>query len=437
MAKTDIFIKTYHKDFHLLEWCLRSINSFARGFNQVIIVSDIGHDVPDICCGIPIKVHYVDVGDKLGYLWQKSIKLSWYEYTDADDVLILDSDEMLTVETTPDSFKDGEKYIWHYKHWVSAVKPLSNNYISILLGRTTIYSNPLEKGFIFERKTSVLLNNFICQKFNYSSIWDVFISKELFLINEYTIYGCFLGFFGSQYNKIFITDEESIFGDTIRNIRSWSIGTLKYRTNPQFLQNDKPTYNFLVSFRRSGRHLAERLLRKYNFNFWQHWPDVPDVPDYNTLILVHEEAGDYKFLDSCNKAIVFYRKDIVKQIDSILRFDKKLNELQVRDLNGITEHQTCSSEICYDEHIPEISKLKFVYNKFVKLLVNSNNPNLLIVDYDSLVTDPHKTLFEMLQFLDTNINDLVNFERFIKDENISYKNTISSEKYNELKALLE
>ena len=36
----DIFIKTYHKDFIWLEYCIKSIKKFCKGFRDVVIVSD-------------------------------------------------------------------------------------------------------------------------------------------------------------------------------------------------------------------------------------------------------------------------------------------------------------------------------------------------------------------------------------------------------------
>jgi hypothetical protein len=118
LDKIDIFIKTYVNDFIWLEYLLKSVNKFAQGFRNVIIISDNdGNNIPESILKImPVTVKYVDVPNKMpdklshlpGYLWQQIIKINWMDYTDADAVLILDSDEMLTSSIRVSDFMDDQ-----------------------------------------------------------------------------------------------------------------------------------------------------------------------------------------------------------------------------------------------------------------------------------------------------------------------------------------
>jgi hypothetical protein len=112
--KTDIFIKTYPKDYPWLEYCLRSIVKFASGFRRVIVISpdtNFGFEIPR---GIEVQL----VQDREpGYLWQQAVKLRADAYTDADEILFMDSDCIFTEQVSPETFKRGDKVLWMMTPW--------------------------------------------------------------------------------------------------------------------------------------------------------------------------------------------------------------------------------------------------------------------------------------------------------------------------------
>ncbi len=113
MPGIDILVVTYVNDFMWAEYCIKSLKKYARGFRNVILVSD--DEVPESLSSImPINIVHVkqpsifppNLEHRPGYVWQQYLKLNWMEYTDADAILVIDSDEMLTKELTPSDFRD-------------------------------------------------------------------------------------------------------------------------------------------------------------------------------------------------------------------------------------------------------------------------------------------------------------------------------------------
>ena len=169
----DIFIPTYFADFIWLEYCLKSIKKYASGFRNIIVVSDNdGNIIPDNIVNImPIKLFYTPIpkipttySGRPGYLWQQLLKINWVNYTDADAVFILDSDEMLTKPLTPSLLRDDHgRFRWIYRNWGAS------NYGA---GSADCWYEPTKSilkidpkfesmccaGFIFERHTT---HNFI------------------------------------------------------------------------------------------------------------------------------------------------------------------------------------------------------------------------------------------------------------------------------------
>jgi hypothetical protein len=230
---TDIFIKTYHKDFVWLEWCLKSIKKFAHGFNTIIIVSDDdGNTLPESFSEIiPFKIFYVGLPEKrptdvehgLGYLWQQNIKLQWYDYSDANEVLILDSDEMLTVPTCPDSFKTDGKFHWFFRDWNDMGNGACwRKSTEEILDCRTKNSGMCITGFILNRETSIALKNHICTVHGTHTIWDIFVVKDMRTASEFNIYGCFIENFNrTEYTMLYLDHANTYFNSTIKKDWSW------------------------------------------------------------------------------------------------------------------------------------------------------------------------------------------------------------------------
>jgi hypothetical protein len=222
----DIFIKTYHEHFSHLEWCLKSIKKFASGFRNVIIVSDAdGRIFPlSLIEILPVKVIYKFFPEKWpensvhtpGYLWQQIVKLKWTEYTDADAVVILDSDEMISRPITPDTFRDGYgRWRWSFRDWKEA-------------GDADVWKKPTEEvlkfepkyeamvcsPFVLERKTTINFIEYLKNIHRASDLYDVFFKYDMTRFSEYNAYGSYVYKFDNQTTYYF--NEVSKGGKFIR-----------------------------------------------------------------------------------------------------------------------------------------------------------------------------------------------------------------------------
>jgi hypothetical protein len=199
---TDIFIKTYHGDFCWLDGCLKSIKKFCSGFRDVVIVSDDGKLLPPKLLEIlPVKVFYVPITDKfpenmavgVGYAWQQNIKLEWYKYTDADMVIVVDSDEMFTSQVTPEHFMTNGKLNWWARTWAEVPeckfhKPSTD----LILQTDTPYETMIFPVFPLHRQTTIECIQYLCKLHDVSCFWDIILKHNLKHISEYNIFGNYI-----------------------------------------------------------------------------------------------------------------------------------------------------------------------------------------------------------------------------------------------------
>jgi hypothetical protein len=108
---TDIFICTYWKDAGWLEYCLRSVEKFAKGFRQTIVVYPIRDEgtLKPLCDKFPFVLAVpVDEPEGRGHEFQNAVKTSCDTFSDADYFLHIDSDCLFTEEASPpDYMTDG------------------------------------------------------------------------------------------------------------------------------------------------------------------------------------------------------------------------------------------------------------------------------------------------------------------------------------------
>jgi hypothetical protein len=136
---TDIFIRTYAKDARWLEYCLRSVDKFARKFRHVVVVYGSNDEgvIGPIVRAHPNTVSLHDVPSGNGYADQLTSKISCDEYTDADYFFHVDDDCVFTAETTPLTHTTGGKPdVWFDRydskwlkdhHGVQARKPCTEH----------------------------------------------------------------------------------------------------------------------------------------------------------------------------------------------------------------------------------------------------------------------------------------------------------------------
>lgn len=204
---TSIFIKTCPKDHAWLKYLLPSIEKYADGFKDVIIVSDTGTVIPraylNFIKKIPVRTHYIRVPTPtayypkitmgVGYLWQQYVKLNWFKLCNSDSVMILDSDEMLCKPLTPDQLKHDGKWIWTYRLWKEADSAICwKQPTDLILRKNTPYEAMCETGFVLTRTVTTNLLNYICQMHSISNLWELVTKKRMGTFSEYNIYGSFI-----------------------------------------------------------------------------------------------------------------------------------------------------------------------------------------------------------------------------------------------------
>lgn len=109
-----IFIKSYHKDYKLLYYALKSIQLNVKGNYDVVLILDKGDELPDNINQLlnnNIRVVWVQREGK-GYLWQQYCKISAHRFTNSEYIMFSDSDCMFDHEINVDEFiKDAKPEI--------------------------------------------------------------------------------------------------------------------------------------------------------------------------------------------------------------------------------------------------------------------------------------------------------------------------------------
>lgn len=116
----DILIKSYPPDYERLGYCLRSLWKFAHGFRNIVLIVPHGtqNSLPK---NAPQAIPVVEFGE--GYMYQQALKANAHEFTDAEYVLHIDSDTMLTRPITPLTFMNEGKPWWLYTPYSEIVCP--------------------------------------------------------------------------------------------------------------------------------------------------------------------------------------------------------------------------------------------------------------------------------------------------------------------------
>ena len=102
----DIFIVSYYRDAHWLRYALRSIQKYAKGFRDIVVVyptRDVG-PLKLVCDEFPfVKQHTFDEKPD-GHTHQNVIKTQADLYSDAEYILHIDSDCVFVSEARPEDY---------------------------------------------------------------------------------------------------------------------------------------------------------------------------------------------------------------------------------------------------------------------------------------------------------------------------------------------
>lgn len=99
----SIFIKSYRKDFPWLIYCLRSLAKFASGFKDIVLVVPEEDRKEIDGWGLTREKVFSTPEYGRGYLYQQQIKMNADRYTDADVLVFVDSDCLMSKPFTPES----------------------------------------------------------------------------------------------------------------------------------------------------------------------------------------------------------------------------------------------------------------------------------------------------------------------------------------------
>lgn len=197
--KVDIFYKTFKPDEQWLQYALLSANKYLRGYRNIIVIADEGDNmtIPDIP-----NIIYREIamppsprlwGRSPGYCWQMGLKLSWTDYTDADAVLILDSDCIVTgyADVEECCFRGGP--IWYYRPWELVGKSVAwKSSVDYFLGIDTPHAHMCRNGFFLTREATLAFQDFMMKEFNQRPLEYVMDSSRIFPACEYEMFGGYL-----------------------------------------------------------------------------------------------------------------------------------------------------------------------------------------------------------------------------------------------------
>lgn len=182
----DIFIKTYPRDAEWLVYCLRSIQKFVTGFRDIIVAMPEDMDFPLTLEKI------VRLPGPESYLYQQVAKLHADCHTDADCILHIDSDSILAIPVTPETFLREGKPVWLYRplHAGSQEEKAWLHVMTKCLGRAPAWEYMCKSTIMVPRAGYGLFRDFVQKRHGMSL--DAYVMNQP--CNEFSEYNC-LGMF--------------------------------------------------------------------------------------------------------------------------------------------------------------------------------------------------------------------------------------------------
>lgn len=150
----EILIVTYVKDIGWLEFCLRSIEKFCRGFARVIVAHPVHQSEPFGLLAKRFNIHlhpYREVPHK-GML-QHMVKMSEAEkivLPSTKYVLTCDADCIFRMETTPEHYFWDDKPYYIYRTWASLTTEDPRNPGSKVVSDCAQWKGPTDRQLGFD-----------------------------------------------------------------------------------------------------------------------------------------------------------------------------------------------------------------------------------------------------------------------------------------------
>lgn len=155
----DIYIKSYHKDFKFLRYCLKSIAKFATGYNKIILAipnneinmlwNTIGEELKTLNISVVPLAEYGD-----GYLYQQWCKMSANQISDAEFIMYVDSDCIFHFPIDLQTLiKDGKSELL-YTHYSKVGDAICwQQCTESILNKKVEYEFMRRNGLIFKKST--------------------------------------------------------------------------------------------------------------------------------------------------------------------------------------------------------------------------------------------------------------------------------------------
>lgn len=160
---TSILIRSWRADREFLRYCLRSLQKFARGFMEtVVVIPEIDQPHFDNFNWCGARVLWIDEPDDgLGYLRQQRTKVYADVYTQADLIFMIDSDCFAMKTFYPESFMENDRPIALIRHWgdvgdAKLWKPIVEKFLTFPACFETMAALPI----IFDRRMLPLLRGY-------------------------------------------------------------------------------------------------------------------------------------------------------------------------------------------------------------------------------------------------------------------------------------
>lgn len=185
---TAIFIKSYSKDFKLLNYCLASIKKYVTGYSEIILMLEQGDNINLnlIESNIPERtiIQWVKP-EPNGYIFQQYCKLTAHHYTDANMILFTDSDCLFNSKIDLSISEEKPTILYtDYNHVGDAIcwKKCTEDVFDIEIDFEFMRRN----GLIYNRETLTGLENYIGDLKSYVLNKDRF--SEFNVIGAYAFY---------------------------------------------------------------------------------------------------------------------------------------------------------------------------------------------------------------------------------------------------------
>lgn len=204
----DIFIKTCWKDLKWFDWCVKSIERYARLFRSVVVVVDerVTLNTAAIGGGFNIRTCEVPRNDRardgfrdqktLEYFWASAIKATWTDYTDADAVVWIDSDEMFLRPITPAFwFTPDGRPIWYRCPWTESAPGMRawKAGVDHLFDVDSKHENMCVCSALVTRNVTLAMHAYVKGRFG-QTVQEYFLDPTHGKLGEYQMIGGFLEF---------------------------------------------------------------------------------------------------------------------------------------------------------------------------------------------------------------------------------------------------